>query len=88
MLHKSMKDSTTTTLHIRKPRCNFEYAPLDQLDLCTISAKTARSTGPRALIIQLDLFTGELYIGPREDYQEICNFLGLSTRAVTKEMTN
>jgi hypothetical protein len=29
-----------------------------------------------------------LYIGSREDYQEIRNFLGILTRAVTEEMTN
>ena len=86
-LHKSMKDSTTVTLHIYKPRCNSGYAPLDQLDLYNISAHMTRLTVPRALVIQLNLFAGQLYIDSREDYHEICKFLGLSTRAVTEQMT-
>lgn len=45
-------------------------------------------TVPRALVIQIDLFAGQLYIGSREDYQEICKFLGLSIWVTTEGMTD
>ncbi|KAK3045845.1 hypothetical protein LTR09_012620 [Extremus antarcticus] len=87
-LHESMKDGIHVSLHIYKPRCNSGYAPLDQLDLYNISARTTQLTVPRALVIQINPFAGQLYIGSREDYPEICKFLGLSIWATTVGMTN
>ena len=74
------------TLHLYKPRCNAGYAPLDELDLFTVSTNATLTTLPLSLSVQLSLFAGQLYISSYEDYLEICKFLGLSTTLVTKEM--
>ncbi|KAJ4386033.1 hypothetical protein N0V93_008924 [Gnomoniopsis smithogilvyi] len=85
-LYKRMESSNAASLHIYKPRCNSGYASLDQLDFHIVSAQVGPFVVPRRLAIQLDLFAGQLYISSYEDYNEICSFLGLSTKALTKEM--
>lgn len=86
-LYKRMESSTAAALHVYKPRCNSGYAPLDALDFHTVSAQVGRSIIPRGLAMQLGLFSGQLYIRSYGDYKEICSFLGLSTEAVTEEMS-
>lgn len=87
-LYKPMESSTTATLHMFKPRCNSGYAPIDQLQFHTVTAQAGRSVVPRGLAMQLCLFSGQLYISSYGDYKEICSFLGLSTKAVTKKMAS
>lgn len=86
-LYKSMEGSTAATLHIYKPRCNSGYATMDQLDFHTVTAQVGPSIVPRRLAMQLALFSGQLYISSYGDYKEICNFLSLSTKALTQEMS-
>lgn len=86
-LYKRMESSTAAALHVYKPRCNSGYAPLDALDFHTVSAQVGPSIVPRGLAMQLSLFSGQLYIRSYGDYKEICSFLGLSTEAVTEEMS-
>lgn len=86
-LYTSMRKSYAATIHVYKPRSNSGYAPLDRLDFHTVSANPVAPTLPRSLAVQLDLFAGQLYISSYEDYLEICNFLGLSPKALTKEMS-
>jgi hypothetical protein len=78
--------SPLVSLHLYKPRCNAGYAPLDQLDLFTLSTNTKQPSLPRSLSIQLGLFAGQLYISTHADYLDICRFLGLSEKLVTFEM--
>jgi hypothetical protein len=73
-------------LHLYKPRCNAGFAPLDLLNLFTLSTNTISPTLPRSLSVQLGLFAGQLYISTFADYIGICQFLGLSAKLVTKEM--
>jgi hypothetical protein len=86
-LYTSMRQSSAATLHAYKPRTNSGYATLDRLDFHTVSANPTIPTVPRALAVQLDLFAGQLYISSFKDYIEICNFLGLFPKALTKEMS-
>lgn len=78
--------SSATALHKYKARSNAAYAPLDQLDLFTVSGTSIRPMVPRSLSIQLALFAGQLYVSSYEDYLEVCRFLGLSPKLLTKEM--
>jgi hypothetical protein len=80
------KMSPLVSLHLYKPRCNAGYAPLDQLDLFTLSTNTRQPSLPRSVSIQLGLFAGQLYISTHADYLDICRFLGLSEKLVTFEM--
>lgn len=87
LLYEMMKRSNAACMHIYKPLCNSGYTSLDQLNFHTISAQAGPFTVPRRLAIQLNLFSGQLYINSYEDYGEICSFLGLLTVALTKEMS-
>ncbi|KXT10875.1 hypothetical protein AC579_8995 [Pseudocercospora musae] len=86
-LYPHMKSRKSTTLHVYKPRCNSGYRALDELDFCTFSAAPTPPVVPRALAVQLTLFAGQLYISTHEDYIETCKFLGLSSKALTEEMS-
>lgn len=85
-LYKTMQSSTAATLHVFKPRCNSGYAPLDKLDFHTVTAQVGPFIVSRGLAMRLALFSGQLYISSFKDYTRICQFLGLSTQAVTQEM--
>jgi hypothetical protein len=89
-IYTSMRQSRAATLHLYKPRINSGYATLDRLDFHTVSGSPFKSSPsvPRALAVQLNLFAGQLYVSSYEDYLEICNFLGLSSQALTKEMSD
>jgi len=73
-------------LHLYKPRCNAGCAPLDRLNLFTLSTNTIPPTLPRSLSVQLGLFAGKLYISTYADYIGICEFLGLSAKLEASEM--
>ncbi|PIA82927.1 hypothetical protein CB0940_12275 [Cercospora beticola] len=86
-LYPEMKHSRGATLHMYKPKCNSGYATLDHLLLHTVPARDVPDI-PRSLAVAVNLFAGQLYISSREDYLEICGFLGLSAIVVTQEMTD
>ncbi|KAM0714645.1 hypothetical protein Q7P37_009943 [Cladosporium fusiforme] len=85
LLYPCMEGSPNT-LHVYKPRSNLGYAALDDLLLHTVSASKLSPVVPRALLAQLSLFSGQLYISSYADYLEICLFLGVSARKLTEEM--
>ncbi|OQN95283.1 hypothetical protein B0A48_18754 [Cryoendolithus antarcticus] len=87
-LYNDMRMSLTGTLHIYKPRCNSGYQCLDRLDFHTVCAQGMSPVISRALAVQIGLFAGQLYLSSYEDYQAICNFLGLCADALTKEMSD
>jgi hypothetical protein len=65
------------TLHIFAPRANASFASLDKLELYNVGHRFSPSQVPRSLTIQLNLFTGSLYLRSFEEYAEMCDFLGL-----------
>ena len=69
----------TVAMHLYKPRCNKSHPSFDRLDFFTIPEQVTSIVIPRSLIVQLDLFAGQLYIGSYDDYVEVCNFIGLAT---------
>lgn len=69
------------TLHIYTPRPSLAYRPLDALDLFTVGKPFDPRSVPRQLVVQLNLFAGQLYLSSFEEYTELCDFLGLAWRA-------
>lgn len=69
------------TLHIYTPRPSLVYRPLDALDLFTVGKPFDPRSVPRQLVVQLNLFAGQLYLSSFEEYTELCDFLGLAWRA-------
>ena len=71
-------------LHLYKPRCNISYRSFDRLNFYTIPTQTTKLQIPRSLLIQLDLFAGQLYLSSYEDYLEACAFLKLAASVPKK----
>jgi hypothetical protein len=69
------------TLHIYAPRPNLVYRPLDTLQLHTTGAPFDPASVPRDLIIQLNLFAGQVYFSSYDEYIEVCSYLGLASSA-------
>lgn len=77
-LMPKIKISKFATLHIYAPRQNQAFPALDTLDLYSVSARPEPPILPRHLIVQLNLFAGQLYLGSFEEYIELCDLLGLA----------
>ncbi len=67
------------TLHLYAPRPNLGFRALDGLDLYTVPARSGMWALPRPLVVQLNLFAGQLYLGSFREYIEVCAFLGLAS---------
>jgi hypothetical protein len=76
-----IKEFRAVTLHIYAPRPNLGFRPLDGLDLFTEGKPFDPHNVPRRLIVQLNLFAGQLYLSSFKEYTEVCDFLGLAWKA-------
>lgn len=76
-----IKKYKRVTLHIYAPRCNLEFHSLDALDLFTEGKTFDPSSIPRHLVVQLNLFAGQLYLSSFKEYTQVCDILGLAWRA-------
>lgn len=72
-----IKKSKTATLHLYAPRPNLGFRALDGLDLYAVPAR-GKLVLPRHLVVQLNLFAGQLYLRSFQEYVEVCMFLGLA----------
>lgn len=71
--------STHVTLHLYAPRPNQVFRPLDNLDLFKIGNRAFDvGSDDRSLIVQLNLFAGQLYFNSYSEYTEMCDYLGLA----------
>jgi hypothetical protein len=77
-LMTEIRQSSAVTLHLYSPRPNLGFRALDRLDLYTVPARPVTPTLPRRLILQLNLFAGQLYLGSFAEYVEVCRLLGLA----------
>jgi hypothetical protein len=73
-----IKQSQMVTLHLYAPRLNRGFPTLDGLDLYSVPARPIVATLPRNLIVQLNLFAGQLYLSSFKEYVEVCETLGLA----------
>jgi hypothetical protein len=78
VLLPKIKESKFVALHLYAPRPNLSFCALDGLDLYTVPALAESRIVPRHFAVQLNLFSGQLYLNSYEEYVEMCKFLGLA----------
>lgn len=88
VLYEKIESSTAVRKHVYLPRQNLAYSPLDHLNLFTTPEPTSPQNWPipRKLIIELNLFAGQLYFSSFKEYTEVCDFLGLAWSATEEGM--
>ena len=74
----NIQTSKSVALHLYKPRSNVSYRTFDRLDFYSIPTGVTTHHIPRSLLLQLDIFSGQLYLNSYEDYLEVCTLLGLA----------
>ncbi|OTA00440.1 hypothetical protein A9Z42_0000130 [Trichoderma parareesei] len=66
------------TLHLYSPRTNLAFQPLDRLTLYTVPTRERNPTLPQAMMIELNIFAGQLYLSSFREYAALCDMLGLA----------
>ncbi|KAM0269041.1 hypothetical protein ACHAQH_009846, partial [Verticillium albo-atrum] len=79
-LYSELTTSQFVHLHLYAPRTNLTYPSLDHLQLFSVPRLPVTWTAPVRLVVQLNLFAGQLWLESYEEYVRICRFLGLSYR--------
>lgn len=74
--------SERVSLHLYAPRLNLGYRQLDTLDLYTIPSRSRRRIS-QSLVIELNLFAGQLYFSSLDEYLRVSEYLrvGIYERA-------
>lgn len=67
-LLRVIRASEHVTLHLYSPRMNIGYPPLDHLALYTIPERTVKRDVPISLLLQLNIFAGQLYMKSFSEY--------------------
>ncbi|CAG9949486.1 unnamed protein product [Clonostachys rosea f. rosea IK726] len=80
-LRDEIANSQAVVRHLYGPRQNQGFAPIDGLNLYTLPGSALRHGIPRNLIIELNLFSGQLYFRSFQEYKEVCDYLGLAWKA-------
>ena len=75
----SIRQHKAITLHVYSPRVSMSVDTLEDLSFCAIPPVPKLWTR-RSLIMQLNIFAGQLYLRDYEDYLSVCRFLGLCYR--------
>jgi hypothetical protein len=65
------------TMHLFQPRSNASFSSLDQLTLYNVGRKFSPASVSRSLTMQLNLFSGSLYLRSLSEYNDLCDHLGL-----------
>lgn len=78
----SIEQSKHTTLRLYSARISLELQPLDHLALYTVPCRKSSPGIPEEVIVQLNLFAGQLYLSSWEEYKRVCNALGLAWEPV------
>ncbi|KAK0738067.1 hypothetical protein B0T18DRAFT_394422 [Schizothecium vesticola] len=72
-----MKSSGAVVLRAYLPRPSLTYRTLEDLQLYTVPASASQEISPE-LVMQLNLFAGQLYLRSYRHYVALCRYLGLS----------
>lgn len=72
----SIRQQNTVTLHVYSPRVSKSVRILEDLSFCAIPAAT-QGLRNRPLILQLNIFAGQLYLRSYDEYLALCRLLGL-----------
>jgi hypothetical protein len=72
-----LKTSKAVRLHIFAPRGNLFMQPFEDLDRFVLPSNPPATPLPRALALQLNLFSGSLYLRDYKTYKDMCLTLRL-----------
>lgn len=75
----SIRQHEAVTLHVYSPRVSISMRSLEDLSFCAVPPVPKLWRQP-SLILQLNIFAGQLYLRNYEDYLSVCRFLGLCYR--------
>jgi hypothetical protein len=75
----SVRQYKHVILHVYYPRLSVSVRTLDDLSFCAVPAVPGSWSAP-AIVKQLNLFAGQLYIRSYEEYESLCGFLGLCSQ--------
>ncbi|RDW89094.1 hypothetical protein BP6252_01126 [Coleophoma cylindrospora] len=67
-------------LHIYSPRLSVSHTTLEHLKFCAIPSLPQSWEPPQNLVMQLNIFSGQLYLRSYAEYTALCKFLGLISR--------
>ena len=84
-LMPEIRASEYVHLHMYAPRTSQRMKPSDDLGLYSIPPLPSGWTPPWALIDQLNMFAGQLYLRNYESYLRLCRFLGVPTKDLPKD---
>ncbi|KAI6407953.1 hypothetical protein MCOR23_001607 [Pyricularia oryzae] len=73
----TIRKNAKTTLHLYAPRSTLGFESLEDLRLYPTPALPAEWSVPRHLVLQLNLFAGQLYISSFANYTALYDMLGL-----------
>ena len=75
----SVRQYKHVILHVYSPRLSVSVRTLEDLSFCAVPAVPESWSTP-AIVKQLNLFAGQLYIRTYEEYESLCSFLGLCSQ--------
>jgi hypothetical protein len=81
----SVRQHNRVILHVYSPRLSVSVRTLEDLSFCAVPAVPAAWSTP-AIVKQLNLFAGQLYIRTYEEYESLCGFLGLCSQPPNDHM--
>ena len=84
-LMPDIRASEYVHLHMYTPRTSQRMKPSDDLRLYSIPPLPSDWSPPWALIDQLNVFAGQLYLRDYESYLRLCRFLGVPTKELPKD---
>ncbi|KAK4543620.1 hypothetical protein LTR36_005265 [Oleoguttula mirabilis] len=83
-LYLRIQASTKVALHLYTPRCNRGFRSLDHLDFFSVPHQPTPPTVHSRLVVQLNLFAGQLYMNNYQDFKDLCAYLGLATETAAE----
>lgn len=78
-LMPDIRKSRAVTLHLYAPRQRQRFPSLDKLTLYTVPEDVGKDGLADTIRIQLNLFSGQLYLESYSEYQNLCKFLGVAS---------
>ena len=81
----SVRQYRHVILHVYSPRLSVSVRTLEDLSFCAVPA-VPKSWPIPAIVKQLNLFAGQLYIRTYEEYESLCGFLGLCSQPPNDQM--
>lgn len=81
----SIASSSHVALHLYAPRTSFEFAAQD-LQLYTVTAQEHVDSVSRDVLMELNLFAGQLYMSSFDEYTLVCDMLGLAWTPVSEKV--